>query len=70
MTCGGCALATELAVKDLDGVKSADAAYDEDTGEGRCTVEYDPETVSTERIAGAIRSAGFEPSLRSESTDP
>ena len=67
MTCGGCALATEMAVKKLDGVRSADASYDEATGEGRCTVEYDPDRVTTERISTAIEEAGFTPSLVSES---
>lgn len=63
MTCGGCALATEMSVRKLDGVASADASYDEESGEGRCEVEYDPTAVSTEEIAGAIREAGFEPTL-------
>lgn len=64
MTCGGCALATEMSVKKLDGVESADAEYDEATGEGRCTVEYDPDRVTTDRIAGAIEEAGFRANLR------
>lgn len=63
MTCGGCALATEMSVKKLEGVASADAEYDEATDEGRCTVEYDPSVVSTDRIAAAIRDAGFTPTL-------
>lgn len=65
MTCGGCALATELAVKKLEGVRSADAEYDKATGEGRCTVEYDPKAVSVDRIAAAIERAGFRPTLES-----
>lgn len=64
MTCGGCALATEMSVRKLDGVASADAEYDAETGEGRCTVEYDPAAVSPEAIAEAIRKAGFRPTLR------
>ncbi len=64
MTCGGCALATEMAVEELDGVASADAEYDEATGEGRCTVEYDPSEVGADRIAAAIEEAGFRPRLR------
>lgn len=64
MTCGGCALATEVAVRKLDGVTSADASYDEESGAGRCTVEYDPATVTPERIAEAIRGAGFQPRLQ------
>ncbi len=68
MTCGGCALATEMAVKKLDGVASADAEYDEATREGRCTVEYDPDRVTTDRIAAAIEAAGFTPTLTSGSS--
>lgn len=64
MTCGGCALATEMAVRKLDAVASADAEYDESTGEGSCMVKYDPSLVSTDSIARAIRGAGFEPRLR------
>ena len=64
MSCGGCALATEMAVRKLDGVASTDADYDESTDEGSCTVEYDPSVVTPERIARAIREAGFEPRLR------
>jgi copper chaperone CopZ len=64
MTCGGCALATEMAVMKLEGVASADASYDEATGEGSCTVEYDPSSVAPDRIVDAIRGAGFEPRLR------
>lgn len=63
MTCGGCAIATEMAVKKLDGVESADAEYDEATGEGRCSVTYDPSVVSTDQIGGAIEEAGFTPGL-------
>lgn len=69
MTCGGCAIATEMSVKKLEGVSSADASYDEESGEGRCTVEYDPARVDTDAIAEAIRGAGFEPTLRTESAE-
>lgn len=63
MTCGGCALATEVALKKLDGVAGADARYDERTGEGRCTVEYDPARVGTDRMMAAIRDLGYGPTL-------
>jgi copper chaperone CopZ len=69
MTCGGCAIATEMSVKKLEGVSSADASYDEETGEGRATVEYDADLVGTDAIAEAIRGAGFEPTLRTESAE-
>lgn len=63
MTCGGCALATEAALKKLDGVATADARYDDATGEGRCTVEYDPARVGPDRMMAAIRELGYEPTL-------
>lgn len=64
MTCGGCAIATELSVKKLEGIRSVDASYDERTGAGRATVEYDTDLVEIDAIAEAIREAGFEPTLR------
>lgn len=63
MTCGGCALATEAALKKLDGVARADADYDERTGEGRCTVKYDRARVGPDRMIAAIRELGYEPTL-------
>ena len=70
MTCGGCALATEIAVRKLDGVASVDAGYDDDTGAGRAEVRYDPEAVNPGAIAAAIEGAGFHPTLmKSGSTD-
>ncbi len=65
MTCGGCALATEMSVEKREGVASADAEYDEEADEGRCTVEYDPSAVGTDEIAAAIEEAGFTPTLAS-----
>lgn len=67
MTCGGCALATELALKKLDGVTSADASFDEDTQEGSCSVRYDPELVTTTQMIAAIEDVGFQPRLRATS---
>jgi copper chaperone CopZ len=64
MTCGGCALATEAALRKLDGVAAADAEYDARTKEGRCTVEYDPARVNSEQMLAAIRDLGYEPTLR------
>lgn len=69
MTCGGCALATEAALKKLEGVVAADARYDERTEEGRCTVEYDPARVSPERMMAAIRDLGYVPTLLDAESD-
>lgn len=63
MTCGGCVLATEMAVKRVEGVRSVTANMGEDGGPGSATVEYDPERADIEAIAAAIRQAGFTPSL-------
>lgn len=68
MTCGGCAVATEMAVKKLDGVESADAEYLGGEEGGRCTVTFDPSAVSTDQIASAIEGAGYDPTLESTSS--
>jgi copper chaperone len=64
MTCGGCAAATEIALERLDGVRSADASYHDDSGAGRAVVEYDPTRVSPERMIDAVEAIGFHPTLR------
>ena len=37
----------------------ADASFDKATGEGRCTVQYDPGLVSPEQMVIAITDVGF-----------
>lgn len=68
MTCGGCAMATEMAVEKLEGVESVDAEYLGEGKSGRCTVTYDPSVLDTEQIASAIESAGYDPDLASTSS--
>ncbi len=63
MTCGGCVLATEMAVKRVVGVRSVTASLGEDGGPGNATVEYDVGRADTAAIAAAIRRAGFTPRL-------
>lgn len=63
MTCGGCAIATEMSVKRVEGVRSVTASLGEVGGPGSATVEYDPDRAGTEAIAAAIRKAGFTPSI-------
>lgn len=70
MTCGGCALATEMSVRRVDGVSSVTADLGEDGGHGSATVEYDPARTGTEAIAAAIREAGFTPSLEASEARP
>ena len=70
MTCGGCVVATEMAVKRVDGVRSVTASLGDDGGPGGATVEYDPERADTEAIAAAIRQAGFTPSLDQSDEHP
>lgn len=64
MTCGGCAIATEAALERLDGVRSAEASYDDETGAGRAVVEYDSAKVSPERMIEAIGAIGYHPRIR------
>ncbi|MGH7556221.1 MAG: heavy-metal-associated domain-containing protein [Gemmatimonadota bacterium] len=61
MTCGGCATATEIALERLDGVRSAEAEYDEETGAGRAVVRYDSARVSPERMIEAGRGGRIPP---------
>lgn len=65
MTCGGCATATEIALKRLDGVRSAEAEYDEETGAGRAVVQFDPAKVSPQRMIEAVEAVGYHPRIRS-----
>lgn len=65
MTCGGCAMATEVALKRLDGVRSAEASYDEGTGAGSAAVQYDPARISPEGMIEAVEAIGFHPTVRS-----
>ena len=57
MSCASCAATVGDAVESLDGVATAtvNAATDE------ATVEYDPETVSLDRIVDAVAAAGYTP---------
>lgn len=64
MTCGGCAAATEIALKRLDGVRSAEATYEDENASGRAVVEYDPAKVAPERMIDAIEAIGYHPRLR------
>lgn len=65
MTCGGCATATEVALERLDGVQSAEASYDDETGAGHAAVEFDPARISPERMIEAVEAIGFHPTRRS-----
>jgi Cu+-exporting ATPase len=62
MTCASCVARVERAIKALPGV--IDAAVNLTTESA--TVEYLPATVSRERIAQAIRAAGYEPAAADE----
>lgn len=61
MTCGGCALATKMALRKLDGVIAADASFDEATGAGRAWAVYDPARVTPEQLSSTIRGLGYTP---------
>lgn len=59
MTCGGCIVGTRAALKKLDGVKDADASYED----SRAWALYDPSKVGPERMMAAIRELGYTPTL-------
>jgi copper chaperone len=55
MSCGHCVAAVSQALKELPGVEVERVTI------GSATVAHDPGAVSIERIAAAIRAAGYEP---------
>ena len=54
MSCGHCVAAVKRALGELDGVEAREVEI------GSARVEYDPATVSKERIARAIEDEGYE----------
>ena len=50
MTCGGCCVKVETAVKDVDGIVAAKADYEK----GRATVTYEEDKVTVEQIVKLI----------------
>jgi Cu+-exporting ATPase len=65
MTCASCVARVERAVKALPGVLGAAVNLSTEAA----TVEYLPDTVSRERIAQAIREAGYEPAEQEQTPD-
>ena len=61
MDCGGCVIGTRAALKKVEGVQQADAAYDSKTKKGTAWALYDPAKVSPERLMAAIRELGYTP---------
>jgi copper chaperone len=59
MSCGHCEIAVQDAVRKLPGVKKAKASK----RRKEAVVEYDPELVTREQIAGAITAIGYDASL-------
>ncbi|MEE9562843.1 MAG: cation transporter [Thermoanaerobaculia bacterium] len=62
MTCGGCEVAVRRSVKKLDGIETVEASHKE----GTAIVTYHPEEVTTDQIADAIRSLGYQAELESD----
>lgn len=56
MTCAHCKSTVEKAMKEIDGVKSADVQLDE----GIVTVTFDPDKVDIDHFTEAIDDAGYE----------
>ena len=59
MTCGGCCVPVETAVKKLDGVVDAKADYEK----GLATVTYEKDKLTVEKIVEAINKTSFKASM-------
>ncbi len=55
MTCSGCAFGVETALKKVDGVKQAEASFDEKFAE----VEFDPSVAKVDQLVEVVNKAGF-----------
>ncbi len=55
MTCGGCCVPVETAVRKLEGVVDAKADYEE----GRATITYEKDKVTVKKIVDAINTTSF-----------
>lgn len=66
MTCGGCVLGTRMALAKVSGVRTAGAAYDEETKKGTAWAIYDPATATQVQLMAAIRKLGYKPTPISE----
>lgn len=56
-------LGTRAALKKLEGVRNADASYDDATGQGAAWALYDPARTTPERMMATIRELGYTPTL-------
>ena len=59
MTCGGCCISVETAVKKIEGVVNAKADYEE----GQATVTYEKDKVTVKKIVDAINTTSFKASM-------
>ena len=59
MDCGGCVLGTRAALRKVEGVQEADAAYDEATKAGSAWALYNPAKTSLEQMIAAIGKLGY-----------
>ncbi len=59
MHCGSCALAIEMAVADLQGVKKIDV----DFNSNKAAVEFDESKISLEKIIAQIKELGYRPGV-------
>ncbi len=55
MTCSGCALGVEMALKKVPGVKKAEVDFDRNAAE----VEIDPSVASVDELVKAVEKSGF-----------
>ena len=59
MTCGGCCVPVETALKKVEGVVDAKANYEK----GQATVTYEKDKVTVEKIVDAINTTSFKASM-------
>ena len=57
MSCGHCVAAVKEALAEVEGVQASEVRI------GQAEVSYDPAAVTPERLAEAVRDAGYEPAV-------
>ena len=56
MSCAACAANVEQVIRNLSGVETAAVNFADNT----LSVEYDPETITPQRMQEAVRAAGYD----------
>ncbi len=56
ITCSGCAVDVESALKNADGISSAEASY----ADGTVKIDYHPNEIDEKRVRDLVRKLGLE----------